>query len=119
MDRVRCADRQKALLVESTQDFGLGLETHVADLVEEEGSTVGAFEGSAFFCRAALDGSVTVAEEFAFDVVLGNCGAVEFDERPILAQAFGVHGAADELLTRASLAGNQDRRVAARHLRDT
>jgi hypothetical protein len=38
MDRVRCADREEALFVQSTQDFGLGLETHVADLIEEEGS---------------------------------------------------------------------------------
>src|SRR3984885_16202162 len=62
VDRVRCANREKALFVESAQDFGLGLETHVADFVEEEGSTVGAFEGPAFFCGAAGDGSVTVAE---------------------------------------------------------
>ena len=44
-----CADRQEALFVERAQDACLRLEAHVADLVEEEGATVGALECAAFF----------------------------------------------------------------------
>ena len=90
MDGVGGADGVEALLVERAQDFGLGLQAHVADFVEEERAAVGALEGAALFGRAcrrgAGDGAVAVAEEFGFDVVFGDGGAVEFDEDAVLAQ---------------------------------
>ena len=45
--RLCAANRRKQLVVESTEHLGLRLETHVADLVEVQGTAVGAFEGSA------------------------------------------------------------------------
>ena len=60
-------------------------------------------------------GSAAVAEEFGLDVVLGDGGAVELDEDAILAQAFGVHGAADEFLAGAGLAIDKDAAVGGGH----
>ncbi len=60
-------------------------------------------------------GSVAVAEEFGFDVVFGDGGAVEFDEDAILAQGFGVHGAADEFFAGAGFAVDEDAAVGGGH----
>ena len=49
VDGMGGADREEALFVEGAEDLGLGLEAHVANLVEEERPTVGAFEGAALF----------------------------------------------------------------------
>ena len=118
VDGVGGADGEETLLVERAKNLGLRLEAHVADFVEEEGAAVGALEGAAFFGGAAGDGAVAIAEEFGFDVVLGDGGAVEFDERAILAQAFRVHGAADELFACTGFAVDQDAAVGRSHQLD-
>src|SRR5271154_5001973 len=118
MDRVRRSNGEKALLVERAKDFGLCLETHVADFIEEESSAIGTFEGSAFFAGAAWDSSVTVAEEFRFDVVFGDGGTVEFDEGTVFAEAFGVHRSTDELLARAGFAVDENASVGRGHQLD-
>ena len=108
----------EALFIEGAQHFGLGLEAHVADLVEEEGAAVGPLERAALFGGAAhaeWAGSVAVAEEFGLDVVLGNRSAVELDEDAVVAQGFGVHGAADEFLAGAGLAVNEHAAVGGGH----
>ena len=61
---------REQLIVEGAEDFGLGLEAHVADFVEKEGAAVGAFEGAALLGRAAGLRAVTVAEELGLDVRL-------------------------------------------------
>ena len=103
------------LVVEGAEHLGLGLEAHVADFVEEERSAVGAFEGAALLGWAAGLRAVTIAEEFGFDVVFGNGGAVELDEDAIAAQAFRVDGARDELLAGAGFAIDEDAAVGGRH----
>ena len=112
------ADGVEALFVESAQDLGLGLEAHVADFVEEEGAAVGALEGAALFGGAAGDGAVAVAEELGLDVVLGDGGAVELDEDAVFAEAFGVHGAADEFFAGAGFAVDEDAAVGGGHQLD-
>ena len=101
------ADGVEALLVESAEDFGLGLEAHVADFVEEERAAVGAFEGAALFgglVGAAGAGAVAIAEELGLDEVFGDGGAVELDEDAVAAEGFGVDGAGDELFAGAGFA---------------
>ncbi len=100
-------DGVEALFVEGAEDFGLRLEAHVADFVEEEGAAVGSLEGAAFLgglVGAAGARSVAIAEEFGFDVVLGDGGAVEFDEDAVAAEGLGVDGAGDEFFAGAGFA---------------
>ena len=116
------ADRVEALFVERAEDLGLGLEAHVADLVEEERSAVGALEGAALFAGlagAARAGfgprAVAVAEELGFDVVLGDGGAVQLNKDAVAAQALGMDGAGDELLASAGLAEDEHAAVGRGH----
>ena len=44
LDRARAAHGLDVLLLQRAQDLGLGLEAHVADLVEEERAAVGQLE---------------------------------------------------------------------------
>ena len=112
------AHRNEALLVESAQHFGLGLQAHVADFVEKQRTAVGALERAALLRRPAGDGAVAIAEELALDVVLGNGGAVQLNENAVAAQASGVDGAGDQLFARAGFAINENAAVGGRHERD-
>ena len=59
-----------------------------------------------------------MAEEFAFDEVFGDGGAIDFDERGIVARALAVEGAGDEFLAGAALAGDEDGGLCAGDLAD-
>src|SRR6185312_8298052 len=52
-----------------------------------------------------------VAEDFAFDEGFGNGGAVDRDERVVLAWAERVQGTGDEFLSGSTFAGNKDGNV--------
>ena len=65
--------------------------------------------------RGAGGGAVAVAEEFGFDEVFGDGGAVELDEDAVAAQGLGVHGAGDELLAGAGFAVDEDAAVGGGH----
>ena len=106
---------RKQLIVEGAEHFGLGLEAHVADFVEEEGAAVGALERAALLGRAAGLHAVAVAEEFGFDVGFGDGGAVELDKDAIAAKAFGVNGAGDEFLAGAGFAVDEHAAVGGGH----
>ncbi len=58
---------------------------------------------------------MAVAEELGLDVVLGDGGAVEFDEDAVFAEGFGVHGAADEFFAGAGFAVDEDAAVGGGH----
>ena len=72
-----------------------------------ERSKVAALLGGSAGVVAAGRGSVAIAEELGLDVVLGDGGAVELDEDAVAPEAFGVHGARDELLAGAALAEDE------------
>ena len=106
------------LLLEGAQDLGLGLERHVADFVEEQGAPVRNLELA--LARRGRSGERTlgVAEEFAFDQLLGNRGAVHFDEGTAAAQALLMDAPGHQFLARAVFAGDEDAAVAGRGLGD-
>src|SRR5205814_7750729 len=54
------AHGRKHAIVEGAENLGLSFEAHVADFVEEERSSVGAFQGAALFGGTAGLRSVTV-----------------------------------------------------------
>src|SRR5262245_15926935 len=101
------ADGFEALLFERAQDFRLGLQTHVADLVEEDRRAVGALEFAAPGLGRPGEGSFDVAEQFGFDQVVGNGGAVDLDERARGAQALRMYGAGDQFLAGPRLTVDQ------------
>src|SRR5205085_8072080 len=62
------------------QKFGLHLDGHVADLVEEEGAAGGVLEDTLAVFFGAGEGAADVAEQLVFEEVLRLGGAVERDE---------------------------------------
>ncbi len=115
MDGLGCADGDEALLVEGAENFGLGLEAHVAYFVQEEGAVISSLEGPAFFRRASGDGAVAVAEELAFDEIFGNGSAVQLDEDAVMARAFGVDGAGDEFFAGTGFSIDEDATIGGGH----
>ena len=66
----------------------------------------------------AGEGAFFVAEQFAFQQVFRNGGAVDGEEGPAIALAVMIDGAGDEFLAGAAFAGDQGRGVAAGELAD-
>jgi hypothetical protein len=56
-----------------------------------------------------------VSEQLALEQARGDGGAVDLDEGPVAAPAGIVDGAGSQLLSRAGLAQEEDRRVSGRH----
>ena len=57
-------------------------------------------------------------EQFAFEEVVGKCGAVDGDKGLVSPWTVVVNRAGDELFSRSALAGNQDSRFARRDSRN-
>src|SRR5207249_3494814 len=89
---------------EDSQQFGLRGQRHVSHLVEEERAAVRQLELAALERRSAGESAFLVAEELAFDQVLGQRGAVEGDEGFSTPVAALVKLARQQLLARAALA---------------
>ena len=114
--RSRAAHGLEPFLLEDPQQPRLKLGRELTDLVEEQGSAVGEREPTLALARRAGEGALLVAEELALDQIRGNRGAIDGDERPILARRPGVNGAGHELLPGSGLTQNQDGGVGRRHL---
>ena len=82
---------------------------HAVDFVKENRSLVGHFKetGLAFFA-GAREGAADVAEEFAFEEVRRQGGAVDGYEGPVAAVAGIVDALGEEFFPRAAFALNQD-----------
>ena len=75
-----------------------------ADFIEENCAAVGQLEAAFAFVGGAGEGSFFVPEEFAFHEVLRQCGAVELDERSVLARGIAVHRVGHQLFAGAVFA---------------
>ena len=102
------ADAFEFAFLEDAEEFGLDLEGDFADFVEEDSTTVSEFEASFTFGEGAGEGPFFVAEEFGFDEVFGDEGAIEFDERGFGAGALEVEGTGDEFFAGATFALDED-----------
>ncbi len=101
------ADRLHHLLLQGAQDLRLGLQAHVADLVQEERSAVCQLELAATVGRGPGERSPHMAEQLAFDELLRNCGAVHLHERTRAPPAERVHASRNELFSGAVLPVDQ------------
>src|SRR5579884_4246361 len=108
----------EALFVERTQHFGLRLQAHVTDFVQKERASICALKCAALFRRAARDGAVSVTKKLAFDIVLGDGGAVQLYKDAFTAQAFRVNGAGNQFFAASGLAIDEDASIGGGHQLD-
>ena len=114
VDRLLAADRFEALLLDDAQHLGLRHQRHVGDLVEKERAGVGLLEAAATVRRCSGEGAAHVAEELAFDELLGDRRAVHRDEGAVRSAREPMDLTRNELLAGAVLARDEDARVGAR-----
>src|SRR5262249_27329654 len=117
-DRSVRPDRLELLLLEHPQELDLRLERKLADLVEEDRSTVGQLEASHPPFEGAGEGALHVAEELALDQAGRDGGAVHLHERPVAPGAPVVYGPGDQLLPGPGLSLDQHAGVGLRDLLD-
>src|SRR5439155_2580690 len=106
-DRRVTADALHLLLLDRAQELGLGLERHVADLVEEERAAVRGLELALAPGDRAGERAPLVAEELALDQLLAERRAVHLDQRLRAPRAPVVDRVGDELLPRAARAADE------------
>ena len=97
-ERLLAADALEGLLLQRAQHLGLGLDAHVADLVQEQRAAVGQLELSAPPADRAGERAALVTEQLGLDQLLGDGGAVDLDERAVPSRGLGVDGARHQLL---------------------
>ena len=85
---------------EHTEHLGLGRHCHITDFVQKKSAAVGELELAALKLGGARERSFLIAEEFAFDQVFRQCGAVQSYKGILAAMA-----AAMNLLRQQFLAG--------------
>jgi hypothetical protein len=117
-DGLRAAHALQGTLLKDPQHLRLGLARHVADLVQEDGSTVGGLESPRPPCVCTRERSLLVSEEFALHQLPADGGAIHRDEGPVLSGAVLVEGLRDQLLAGTAGAANQHRQIGLRHLLD-
>ena len=74
--------RSNCLILQHAENLGLHQRRHVADLVEEQRAAVALLELADPLAVGAGERAFFVAEQFAFQQLLGNGRAVDRQERP-------------------------------------
>jgi hypothetical protein len=85
-------------------------ERQFADFVEEQRAAGCRLDQTLLAVGGAGEGALFVAEQFAFEQRFGHPGAINCNERPLLAGAGLMDGAGDQLLAGAGFAEQQHRR---------
>ncbi len=90
-------------LLKYPQKFRLDLEWQIADLIEEDRSTISELEPAYPLTHRAGEGSFFVAEQLALSQRAGKCGAVDYDQRAVAPRASSVDRSGDKLFTGTGL----------------
>ena len=109
------ADAFDLAFFEHAQQLGLHGGRHVADFVEEERAAMGLLKLANVPLRRAGERAFFMAEEFAFNQLCWNGGAVERDKGTGSAMALFVECAGHEFLACAGFAIDADTRLACGH----
>ena len=117
-DRFARAARLVFLFDHRLDELGLGLEAHVADLVEEERPAVGQEELALLVLEGVGGVVLEIAEQLAFDELVGDGRAIDLDEALVRPPALLMEEAGDQLLARPALAGDEDPAVGRRGFLD-
>src|SRR6185503_19108424 len=116
LNRLGAADAVDLPLLDGAQQLGLEARVHFADFVQQQGATGGFLELADAARDGAGKGALLMAEQFRFQQVLGNGGAVHGNEGLVGALRLAVDIAGENFLTRAAFAGDQDGGFAAGNL---
>jgi hypothetical protein len=103
--------------LEYPEQLHLQVERHLGDFVEEERAVVGALEHATVPALGARERPALVTEQLAFHERGRDGAAVDRDERAVATAAEVVHGARDDFLAGAALAGHEHGRRAGRDAR--
>ncbi len=107
-----------AALLQGAQHLGLRGQRHVADLVQEEGAAVRQLELALAVLDGAGEAALHVAEELALDQLAGYGSAIHLDIGAAGSAALLVDEPRHPLLACPVPAGDEDARIAGRHLLD-
>ncbi len=94
--------------LEDAEQLGLKLERHLGDLVEQQSPAVRGAEEALAARRRAGEGALLVAEQHRLEHRLGKRGAVDRDERAVLACRIIVDRAGEDFLAGAGGSVDQD-----------
>src|SRR5262249_47052870 len=100
-------DALDLLVLQYAQQFGLGIERHVADFVQKQRASVGMLEQTGLVTIRAGKGATNVAEQFALKKRLYHGRAIQHHEFALRWTQF-VQGLRHQVLAGAGLSGNQD-----------
>jgi hypothetical protein len=99
------------------KQLGLNVRAHISDLIEEERAAIGQLELPLPAHRCAGERSLLMPEQFGFDQLRRQSGAIDGDETPTTTASF-MNGARDQLLTGSRFSSNQNRGISFSHLLD-
>src|SRR5579859_947449 len=105
------ADAVDLAFLQGAQQFGLQARVHFRYFVEQQGAAGGFLELAEAAGHGAGEGALLVAEQLAFQQILGDRRAVHRDEALARAPALAMDETGHQLLTGAGFARNHDRRV--------
>ncbi len=112
--RLRATDPADLFVFEQAQQLGLETEGQITDLVEEQRPRMRHLEQARLGRMRVRERAALVAEQFRFDEVLGEGGAVDRDERGAAPWSAGVDRPREHFLTGPGLADDQGARVPVR-----
>src|SRR6516162_1067834 len=94
IDAMRPATSQtlELLLLQNPQQFRLQTQRHISDFVQEQSSSIGHFEAANLLRHSPSESTLLVSEEFAFQQVKRNGGAIQLHKRATAACADVVNG---------------------------
>ncbi len=118
LERLIAADPLELLFLQDAQQLGLGLQTHVADFVQEQRAAVGRLELALAPRRRAGKGALLVAEQLALDQLARERRAVHRDKRRAGARTAEMDRVRHQLLAGARFAPDQHRHVGRRDFVD-
>ena len=101
--RTATSQTLKLLLLQNPQQLRLQSQGQISDFIQKEGPCIGHFEAANFLNDSPSEGAFLVSEEFAFQQVKRNGGAIQLYERTSAACADVVNGAGYQLLTSTRL----------------
>jgi hypothetical protein len=104
--------------LQDPQQAYLHIQPDGADFIEKKRALVGQFELAQLFLDGTGKGPFFVTEEFAFDQIGRNCGAVDLDKGLLGPMAVVVDGVGHQFLAGAAFPPDQDGGIAFGHLGD-
>ena len=109
LHRLVASDSIELAIGQDTQQPGLHIQRHVADLVEKQGAAVGLLEAAMADVVGAGESPLLVTEQLGFDEIFGDGRHVEGDKVLVGARAVLVQGVGDQLLAGTALTVDQHR----------